>query len=187
MAIPRRVYTQSHIDHVIDSIVNVWRRREGDYEASSWFTRLPRCDISPRASGGPGKARARSSCMPSPGKTQESREHARWATLQWVKDYIRGCRLTTSCLGKTRFRIRQRSLASKAKAVQPQQERREQGDSRSRRRLPSENHRLLGVRPRTGAVLHRVSFRKPVYQPLPEKTRFLATGYPSKRPALRAR
>ena len=28
MAIPRRVYTQSHIDHVIDTIVNVWHRRE---------------------------------------------------------------------------------------------------------------------------------------------------------------
>jgi tryptophanase len=28
MAIPRRVYTQSHIEHVIDTIVKVWRRRE---------------------------------------------------------------------------------------------------------------------------------------------------------------
>lgn len=28
MAIPRRVYTQSHIDHVIDTIEKVWRRRE---------------------------------------------------------------------------------------------------------------------------------------------------------------
>ncbi len=28
MAIPRRVYTQSHIEHVIDTIVRVWRRRE---------------------------------------------------------------------------------------------------------------------------------------------------------------
>src|SRR5215813_6087776 len=28
MAIPRRVYTQSHIEHVIDTIVSVWRRRE---------------------------------------------------------------------------------------------------------------------------------------------------------------
>ena len=28
LAIPRRVYTQSHIEHVIDTIVKVWRRRE---------------------------------------------------------------------------------------------------------------------------------------------------------------
>jgi tryptophanase len=28
MAIPRRVYTQSHIEHVIDTIARVWRRRE---------------------------------------------------------------------------------------------------------------------------------------------------------------
>jgi len=28
MAIPRRVYTQSHIEHVIDTILKVWRRRE---------------------------------------------------------------------------------------------------------------------------------------------------------------
>ena len=28
MAIPRRVYTQSHIEYVIETIVNVWRRRE---------------------------------------------------------------------------------------------------------------------------------------------------------------
>ncbi len=28
MAIPRRVYTQSHIEHVVDTIVRVWRRRE---------------------------------------------------------------------------------------------------------------------------------------------------------------
>ncbi|HEY1468847.1 MAG TPA: tryptophanase [Candidatus Acidoferrum sp.] len=28
MAIPRRVYTQSHIDHVIDTIIKVWCRRE---------------------------------------------------------------------------------------------------------------------------------------------------------------
>jgi tyrosine phenol-lyase len=28
MAIPRRVYTQSHIEHVIETVVKVWRRRE---------------------------------------------------------------------------------------------------------------------------------------------------------------
>jgi tryptophanase len=28
MAIPRRVYTQSHIEHVIDTITRVWRQRE---------------------------------------------------------------------------------------------------------------------------------------------------------------
>jgi tryptophanase len=29
LAIPRRVYTQSHIDYVVEAILNVWRRREG--------------------------------------------------------------------------------------------------------------------------------------------------------------
>jgi tryptophanase len=28
LAIPRRVYTQSHIDYVIEVILNVWKRRE---------------------------------------------------------------------------------------------------------------------------------------------------------------
>ena len=28
LAIPRRVYTQSHIDYVIEVILEVWRRRE---------------------------------------------------------------------------------------------------------------------------------------------------------------
>jgi tryptophanase len=28
LAIPRRVYTQSHVDYVVEAIVNVWRRRE---------------------------------------------------------------------------------------------------------------------------------------------------------------
>jgi len=28
MAIPRRVYTQSHIEHVIETVVKVWRRRD---------------------------------------------------------------------------------------------------------------------------------------------------------------
>ena len=29
LAIPRRVYTQSHIDYVVEAILEVWRRREG--------------------------------------------------------------------------------------------------------------------------------------------------------------
>ncbi len=29
LAIPRRVYTQSHIDYVVEAVLNVWRRREG--------------------------------------------------------------------------------------------------------------------------------------------------------------
>jgi tyrosine phenol-lyase len=28
LAIPRRVYTQSHIDYVVEVILEVWRRRE---------------------------------------------------------------------------------------------------------------------------------------------------------------
>jgi tryptophanase len=28
LAIPRRVYTQSHIDFVVEAIIEVWRRRE---------------------------------------------------------------------------------------------------------------------------------------------------------------
>ncbi len=28
LAIPRRVYTQSHIDYVVEAIIEVWRRRE---------------------------------------------------------------------------------------------------------------------------------------------------------------
>ncbi len=28
LAIPRRVYTQSHIDFVVEAILEVWRRRE---------------------------------------------------------------------------------------------------------------------------------------------------------------
>jgi tryptophanase len=27
LAIPRRVYTQSHIDYVVEAILNVWQRR----------------------------------------------------------------------------------------------------------------------------------------------------------------
>lgn len=29
LAIPRRVYTQSHVDYVVEAILNVWARREG--------------------------------------------------------------------------------------------------------------------------------------------------------------
>lgn len=29
LAIPRRVYTQSHVDYVVEAVVEVWRRREG--------------------------------------------------------------------------------------------------------------------------------------------------------------
>jgi tryptophanase len=29
LAIPRRVYTQSHIDYVVEAILNVWSRRDG--------------------------------------------------------------------------------------------------------------------------------------------------------------
>jgi tryptophanase len=32
LAIPRRVYTQSHIDYVVEVILEVWRRREGGLE-----------------------------------------------------------------------------------------------------------------------------------------------------------
>ncbi len=28
LAIPRRVYTQSHIDYVVEAILDVWQRRE---------------------------------------------------------------------------------------------------------------------------------------------------------------
>jgi tryptophanase len=28
LAIPRRVYTQSHVDYVIETVVAVWKRRE---------------------------------------------------------------------------------------------------------------------------------------------------------------
>ncbi len=29
LAIPRRVYTQSHIDYVVEVILSVWQKREG--------------------------------------------------------------------------------------------------------------------------------------------------------------
>ena len=28
LAMPRRVYTQSHVDYMVEAIVNVWKRRE---------------------------------------------------------------------------------------------------------------------------------------------------------------
>ena len=28
LAIPRRTYTQSHIDYVIEAVINVWKRRK---------------------------------------------------------------------------------------------------------------------------------------------------------------
>jgi tryptophanase len=29
LALPRRVYTQSHVDYVVEAIIEVWRRRQG--------------------------------------------------------------------------------------------------------------------------------------------------------------
>ena len=59
LAIPRRVYTQSHIDYVVEVILNVWSRRDQisglrlGYEAP--FLRHFTAHLEPVAKDGPGK------------------------------------------------------------------------------------------------------------------------------------
>jgi len=48
LAIPRRVYTQSHIDYVIEVILEVWKRREQIRDLDLTY-QAPFCDISRRA------------------------------------------------------------------------------------------------------------------------------------------
>ncbi|MDR4484858.1 MAG: hypothetical protein R3B95_16900 [Nitrospirales bacterium] len=40
MAIPRRVYTQSHVDYIVEVVEEVFRRREGLKPFDFWNKRL---------------------------------------------------------------------------------------------------------------------------------------------------
>ena len=49
LAIPRRVYTQSHIDYVVEAILEIWRTRVPTCGATGSPSRRRSCGTSPRS------------------------------------------------------------------------------------------------------------------------------------------